>query len=494
MKQTQQRPGATLDSLDCFTDFCDAWPDPVLLKLDSRTCRVNGPFKNCFGLNGGLRRYDAEELLASLAPTYGRLVGKVWRRLGAGPQAVPAPDKKKTFFLKERTGPDSAFCARVSVFGVPAGGRLLACAVIQDLSDFSNLKLRYRHTETRYKKLVEMSGDIIYVHDQGRIVFINTTGARLLGASSPGQVLGRTFIDFVHPDYREVVLKRFRALTRDKREVRGAENKIVRLDGSVIDVQVFGTSCRYRDKPAVQVMLRDISKRKTTEQELKTTYQELRNLLNSIQTLREKERMSISREIHDELGNALTVLKYDVTWLLNRLPANSSATGAKGRDVLARIDGIIGKVRKISTALRPGILDNLGIGAAVEWQAREFQKLSGIRCEVLLKPPAMVLDKELATTIFRIFQETLTNVLRHAQATRCRVELMELRKTVVLKVFDDGRGVKNKEIHDPTSIGFIGIRERVEHWGGRMKIHGVAGKGSAVLIAVPLPEKKRTPT
>ena len=488
MTQLQQPVTEAIDSLSCFSAMCNAWPDAVLLKLDAATCHVNDSFKTCFGLAGGNGRYTAEELAVSVDSVYRRLVAKIWLRVATNSAG------RKTFFLKERTGPNSVFCARVSVFEIPAAGQLLTCAVIQDISTFSDLKLRFRHTDTRYKKLVEMSGDIIYVHNQGKIVYINTAGAQLLGADSPCQVLGRPFIDFVHPDYREIVLDRFQGLIREKREVRGAENKIVRLDGSVIDVEVFGTPCRYKDRPAVQVILRDISRRKSTEQALKTTDQELRNLLNSIQSLRERERTSIAREIHDELGNALTVLKYDVTWLLKRMRVKTSAASVKGQEVLGRIDGIIGKVRKISTALRPGILDNLGIGAAIEWQAKEFQKRSGIRCDVRIKPPGIVLDRELATTIFRIFQETLTNVLRHAQAARCRVELVELEKSVVLKVFDNGRGVKKKEIHDPTSIGFIGIRERVEYWGGRMKIRGLEGKGTAILIAVPFPDQGETQT
>jgi len=481
MKQRHKESKNCLDFSSCLKLFCDAWPDAVLLRLGEEACQVNNRFASRFGLSGGDSRYTRDELLAAVDPVYRRLVGKVWRNIDSQSTG------RKSFFIKDRSENNGDVCVRLSVFDFPAAGQDIKFAVIQDYSALSDLKQRFRHTKSRYEKLVEISGDIIYVHDQGKIVFINAAGVRLLGAKDPAQVLGRPFLDFVHPDYREIVLRRFRDLTRNKREVRGAENKIVRLDGSVIDVQVFGTPCRYRDKPAVQVVLRDISRRKSTEQQLQTTYQELRTLLNSIQTLREEERTTMAREIHDELGNALTVLKYDVTWLLNHIRAGSSVTAAKGRDVLDRIDAIIGKVRKISTALRPDILDNLGIGAAIEWQAREFGKHSGMRCEVRLRPRTIVLERELATTIFRIFQETLTNVLRHAKATRCRVELVLLDDQVVLKVFDNGRGIKKKEIHNPASIGCIGIRERVEHWGGRVKIHGLDGKGSAVILSIPLP-------
>jgi PAS domain S-box-containing protein len=471
-------------SLISFTAFCDASPDAVILKLDEEICQINKPFKTLFGIGQVDDRYDIRKLLRVVYPSYSGVVEKIWSKMTVN------PTNNRGIFLKERIGTNGHFRAQVSVFDVPTDGQKLVCAVIQDLSAYYNLKLRLKQTETRYQKLVEISGDIIYVHNKGKIEYINTAGARLLGADNPNQIRGRPFIDFVHPDHREVVLQRFRDLTRDKIEVHGAENKIVRLDGSILDVEVFGTPCMYRNKPAVQVILRDVSGRKNTEQALQTTSRELRNLLNSIQSLREKERMSIAREIHDELGSALTVLKYDIAWLLKRIRSKSSDAVAKEKEVLARIDGIIGKVRKISTALRPGILDNLGIGATIEWQAKEFQKHFGISCDVRLRPRALVLERELSTTIFRIFQETLTNVLRHARATRCQVELVKLDNQVVLKVFDNGRGVRKKEVQDPNSIGFIGIRERVEYWGGKLKIHGVNGKGTAVLIAIPLPDQQ----
>jgi PAS domain S-box-containing protein len=467
-----------------LTEFVHLMPDAVMLKFDEDTCQINMPFKILFNISHVDDCYDARNLLTVVDPAYSRLVENVWLAMTENPTGG------SSFILKERTGTNSYFHARVRVFTVPTDGRKLIFAVIQDLSDYYDLKLRLRQTENRYRKLVEMSGDIIYVHNQGKIEYINTAGAQLLGATHPNQVRGRRFIEFVHPDDRQVVLQRFRGLTQDKIDVHGAENKVVRLDGSIIDVEVFGTPCMYRNKPAVQVILRDVSRRKNTEMALKKRSQELRNLLNSIQSLREKERMSIAREIHDELGSALTVLKFDIAWLLKRIRSKSSDASAKVKEVRARIDGIIGKVRKISTALRPGILDDLGIGATLEWQAKEFQNHFGIACEVRLRPRAIVLDRELSTTIFRIFQETLTNVLRHAQATYCRVELIELHNKVVLKVFDNGRGVRKKEIHDPTSIGFIGIRERVEYWGGKLKIHGVSGKGTAVLIAIPYPTNK----
>src|SRR5688572_6854045 len=177
--------------------------------------------------------------------------------------------------------------------------------------------------------------------------------------------------------------------------------------------------------PAVQRALREASERserRRTEERLKKSHEQLRALSMYLQHIREDERIRISRQVHDELGQALTGLKMDLYWLSSRLPKQLRSVREKTKTMSAHIDSTIQTVRRISTELRPGILDDLGLVAALEWQAGEFQKRHGVKCEVASEVAEPVLEEELNTAFFRIFQESLTNVVRHANATRVDVK------------------------------------------------------------------------
>jgi len=226
------------------------------------------------------------------------------------------------------------------------------------------------------------------------------------------------------------------------------------------------------------------------EEELKKSREELRNLSTYLQSVREEERTRIAREIHDELGQALTALKIDLSWLNNRLPEEQKPLFEKIESMSKLIDSTIQTVRRISSELRPGILDDLGIAAAIEWQAEEFQSRTGIKCEVTLEPEDIILDKDYSTTIFRICQEAMTNVARHANATRVEVSLKEKSGKLVLEVKDNGKGITEEQIADPKSFGLIGIRERTHFWEGEVIISGIPDKGTTVTVSIPFDKKK----
>jgi signal transduction histidine kinase len=214
---------------------------------------------------------------------------------------------------------------------------------------------------------------------------------------------------------------------------------------------------------------------------------ELRALATRLQAAREEERTRIAREIHDELGQALTGLKMDLAWLARRLPAGEKAFADKAESMFALIDDTIGAVRRIATGLRPEVLDQLGLAAAIRWQAREFQMRTGIRCHVNLAANGLAVDPERSTAAFRIFQELLTNVTRHAAATRVDVSLRQKDGTLVLEVGDNGKGIAEAMLHSPQSLGLLGVRERVVPFGGQVDISGIPGKGTRALVSIPLP-------
>jgi PAS domain S-box-containing protein len=222
--------------------------------------------------------------------------------------------------------------------------------------------------------------------------------------------------------------------------------------------------------------------------ELKESKKLLRNLANHLQTVREEERMNVAREIHDELGQTLTALKFDIAWLAQHSPQEFEGREKKN-EILENIDKAIQTVRKISTELRPRLLDDFGIVAAIEWQVEEFRKRMGIECTVSIEPEDIVLDKERSISVFRILQESLTNVARHADATEVRVMLEKKNGKVVMMVKDNGRGMSKDHLSDSGSFGLIGMKERALSLGGELKIESYKDRGTTIAISVPLTAK-----
>ncbi|MGH8692299.1 MAG: ATP-binding response regulator [Burkholderiales bacterium] len=221
---------------------------------------------------------------------------------------------------------------------------------------------------------------------------------------------------------------------------------------------------------------------------LRESEDKLRRLAAHLISVREEERAHIAREIHDELGQVLTGLKMEVTWLAKRLKDQSLVE--KTESMCELIDSSVQTVRKIATGLRPEMLDDMGLVAAVGWQAKEFQKRTGIRCRTRLPPETAKLDIELSTTMFRIFQEILTNVARHSRATRVDIELALGDEYAALEVVDNGIGIQDSALHARTSLGLLGMQERALLFGGDVSIGGTPGRGTRVSVNIPVGKSK----
>jgi signal transduction histidine kinase len=217
-------------------------------------------------------------------------------------------------------------------------------------------------------------------------------------------------------------------------------------------------------------------------------FQQLRALASHLQVAREEERTNIAREIHDEFGQALTALKMDLAWLGHRLLKEQTDLQTKMDAMSSLLDTTIQNVRRVATELRPGLLDQLGLTAAIEWQAQEFTERTGIEHELSLGDEDIQLQLDIATAIFRIFQETLTNVVRHSRATHIAVELRDTPDEVVLIVRDNGKGISPSRVVDPQSLGLIGMRERARTWGGAVTVEGIPGGGTNVVVRIPRPK------
>ncbi len=216
---------------------------------------------------------------------------------------------------------------------------------------------------------------------------------------------------------------------------------------------------------------------------LRESEDKLRRLAAHLISVREEERAHIAREIHDELGQVLTGIKMEVGWLQKRL--KEPALLEKTESMSKLIDSTVQTVRKIATGLRPEMLDDMGLVAAVGWQAKEFQKRTGIRCRAKL-PPEAKFDLEISTCVFRIFQEILTNVARHARATRVDVELAVTEERFKLEVIDNGVGIAEADLHGRKSLGLLGMQERAMLFGGEVGITGTPGQGTRVSVSIPI--------
>jgi signal transduction histidine kinase len=259
-----------------------------------------------------------------------------------------------------------------------------------------------------------------------------------------------------------------------------------KLEGNVYKLKI-GRDAR-KDISITRLLFEDITERVKIENELKSSRQQLRELALHIEWVREQERTMIAREIHDELGQDLTALQLDLHGMKKRMPEGLDDLQAKADSMLRLIDVTNRTVQRISTYLRPALLDDLGLTAAIEWQLDEFAERTGIDCELKLEANESALEEELSTAIFRIFQETLTNIARHAEATQARVSLVRQGDCLVLEVYDNGRGITTAQVENTRSFGVIGMRERIYPWGGQIDFLGEPGRGTTVKVRVGLTE------
>ena len=318
-----------------------------------------------------------------------------------------------------------------------------------------------------------LSSDHTVLHCNGRF-------ARFLGARLQS-VIGSSMLDLVWPDDHpklDALLRR-----AAQRNCRG-EIRLQSRKGAPLSVQLSLNPLRLDSTRAVCLIASDLSEMKRAEQELRASSEQLRNLAAHLLSVREEERSRISREVHDELGQSLTAVKMDLAWLAGRLPGKNGQMLKRIRSTRQLADSIIQSIRRISTELRPAVLD-LGLAAAVEWQVQEFEARSGIQCKVRLLTREVVASNA-STAMFRIFQETLTNVARHAKATRAEVVLQKQRDRLVLLIHDNGRGFDQADPSLSNSLGLLGMRERAAILGGQVNISSAPGKGTTVTAWIPL--------
>jgi signal transduction histidine kinase len=270
---------------------------------------------------------------------------------------------------------------------------------------------------------------------------------------SKEQILGKKYEDFHNSDETKVFIEKV--------------NKVFEAGGSIQHEHISRRDGHYFLRTmspvkeeggriiAVNVVSKDITELKRYEKELKVSHEQLKELSHHLEEVREEERKNIAREVHDELGQALTALKMDISWMSKRFSRDQEALVEKTRSMIKIINTTLQAVKKISAKLRPSVLDHFGLGAAIEWQTEEFQTRTGIQCRVIVEPEDISLNQDYSTTIFRIFQEALTNVARHSKATKVRISLQQEENMVILNVNDNGKGITKEQISKPKSFGLM---------------------------------------
>ncbi|GMR08524.1 MAG: hypothetical protein BMS9Abin26_1529 [Gammaproteobacteria bacterium] len=257
-------------------------------------------------------------------------------------------------------------------------------------------------------------------------------------------------------------------------------------DGTLIDLDISVTLANLGETQVFFTFFRDIREHIRTQQELQDSRQQLRDLADHLQAVREEEQARIARDVHDEIGQILTALNMDIHWLSQRIPGEEQEMQEKVLSMLSVIETAIGVVQRITSGLRPAMLDELGLGPVIQWYLEEFQHRTGIECESTMEIGDLPLDSGRATTVFRILQEALTNVARHAGASRISLIINSGEVYIDMRLTDNGRGITRAEIYRDDAFGLIGMRERALAFDGTILIKGHPGEGTTVLLRLPL--------
>lgn len=369
---------------------------------------------------------------------------------------------------------------------INANGEIIGViATYRDITQSKIAEVALEYSEEKYRQLVEnVSEAIANIAVDGTILFVNKVAAKLLN-NDANDLVGRKATDILPAKLVASFTKGFNSML-DNNEKRIFDFTMPTADGDrSFLVSTQPVHSEKNETTSIMCLITDITYRKKAEKELEYSREQLRNLAAHLESVRETERKEIAFEVHDELGQELTALKLDLAWVGNKLPDIDPRIKTKISEMKDLIDITIDRVGNISTKLRPDILDHFGLLAAIEWVTGDFQKRSGISCELIFDPEEMDVPGNIATVIFRILQETLTNAIRHSKANTVEVLFRELPDKYELFVTDNGVGISQEQIDAPSSFGLFAMNERARSVGGSVKISGIPDEGTEVYLEIP---------
>ncbi|MCP1675533.1 PAS domain S-box-containing protein [Natronocella acetinitrilica] len=471
---------------------------------------VVGPVSHDVDLADLVFAFQSEALLA--LDTDGRIVrtNRAFDRLWGGKsesmpgrsavELFPAHDQDRVRRWMKRLHDDGALTCPVAItraggraiqvqlewLPVPPGGWLM----LRDHTLLGALEQQLSESELRFRSTFDYAavGMAIVALPDGELLRCNDVLCNLLGHSQAG-MRGRRYVDLLFADDRGPFLNAVARLARgSERQGLTLEQRCIAREGDIRWVLSSLAVLRsaFGQAQYLVVQLQDLTGRKDVERKLEESRQELQRLYAAMESVRENEQKRISRELHDELGQALTALKMDIAWLQAR---RDPGLAEDAREKLTRMLGLVDRtaegIRRLAGALRPGVLDDFGLAAAAEWLVKEYEESAGVQVDLHLGQEEFALGDVVATAVFRILQEALTNIARHAQADRVAVRLVLEGEMLCLEVRDDGRGFDPEQAGLLESYGLLGMRERVKLLDGVIEINSEPGLGTRITVRVP---------
>ncbi len=370
------------------------------------------------------------------------------------------------------------------------GGRKLFTVILRDVTERVRAERMLARSEARLRGILDSAMDaIITVDSRQHIVLFNRAAEEVFGCPRE-QAIGAPLAWFIPERFRHAhadLLRRFGETGTSSRRM-GSQRIVVglRRNGEEFPIDASISHIVEEGQHYYTVILRDVTERTRAEHDLRESREEIRNLALTASSVREQEKSRIARELHDELGQALTALKIDVGWLREHLEGSPQEVEGKLGAMQVLLDGTVAAARRIAADLRPLMLDDLGLVAACEWLAHNFQQRTGTPCELVLGAGELDLPDPYATAVFRVLQESLTNVAKHAEATQVEVTLERSEATMILTVRDNGRGFTPSGPRKQGSYGLVGLRERAYLLGGDIRVESAPGQGTFIEMRLPI--------
>ncbi len=363
------------------------------------------------------------------------------------------------------------------------GAHTIMTVMLRDVTARHQAEAELRQLKDRYRTTVELCPNAICITEAGRISLTNQALCDLLGAQTSADLLGRRFHELLDTEGDETARSSGGERLGEAPTIH--EVKIRRLDGQTRDVELLHAALPDHGSTTMQVVLRDITARKQIDLLLEQSREQLRRLSRNLIRARERERQHIARELHDELGQHLTAIKLEVAAIAGR-PTGRREADVRAAELLRLIDQTVASVRRIAADLRPPMLDDLGLEAAIDWLVKDWSRRVGIAVRLEAQALPETIDENAKTTVYRFVQEALTNVARHARARQVDIRLRMDDDHVIVTVQDDGQGFSADVLAKPGTHGLLGMRERADLAGGTLHLTKAAGGGACVEIRLPL--------
>lgn len=363
---------------------------------------------------------------------------------------------------------DSIIDRYVELYECSPGMYTCASMLKQDYDDWSG---HARHILLHFSRLLRTSevGEDDYSHFVYELVLSSAGFVKLMKHFEDGEIL----------------------LHKDMDDGHRANHMLLRMVIVFIlyNATMIALYHKSREAHRINVLKKEVEERKTAEARVRDSRRQLRQLASHMQSVQENERAAIAKDIHDELGQILTALHFELSFISKNMPPEDEFFDDKSKAVSALVTDAIETVQRISSELHPRVLDDLGLVAAIESYVREYRERTGIECKLIFDPEEIDEDKELDIAIYRAVQESLTNVARHADATKVSVCLCKSNDILELEIIDNGKGITEEEVCSRTSFGLLGIKERFIPFGAKVTVEGIEGEGTTVMITVPVREE-----